>query len=355
MLPVHNETVIAMTIAILIRMTRPPESGEMWLPRNECRAGRLTTHRLVVGSLKNLRYQLPVFEGFRAHDPREGVVEDVVVLSIVVSPFQFVDVAIHVLDAHLVERAGERTLEQRPHALDAVRVNVAHDPFLFGVVHGFMAGVAVLDADIRPQLISVYGLGIVLHVAPDEVVERVFPDVGDALDSHLAAALDGPGDPLLVALVAVALALRLAAYERFIHFHHAQKRRAGKRLVSHGLAYAVAQIPRRAVGDAQGALHLVGGDALLGFAHEVDRQKPLAKRQVGIVHDRATRHGKLVFAALAFPAILVLQFEHVHIAAPRAAHTGGPANVAQHRAAFFVIAEPVYQGNEVHHGSKASG
>ena len=238
-----------------------------------------------------LRHQFLILKRLRVHYPVERIPEDVRVVAVVIAPLQFLDIAIHVLDAHLVESAHEGALEEAPDAFDAVRVNVADDPFFFGVVHGFMARVVVGDPDIGLEFVRVDGLGLILHVALDEVVERPTLDIGDAFDANLAAALDGARDPRLVAL-----APHLAAYERFIDLDHAEERRAFKGFVAHRLADAVAEIPRRFVGNAKRPLHLVGGDALLGFAHEVDGNKPLAQGKVGIVHDRPCGNAELIAA-----------------------------------------------------------
>ena len=71
-----------------------------------------------------------------------------VVLAVAVPPLQLFEVAVKVLLAHLAERADDAPLEQRPHALDAVRVNSAVNPLLDAVVHGLMAGVVVGDAEV---------------------------------------------------------------------------------------------------------------------------------------------------------------------------------------------------------------
>ena len=61
--------------------------------------------------------------------------------------------------ADLMKRSDNGPLEQRPHALDPVGVNVADNPFLFGVVDGFMAGVMILDSKVRLQFVGVDGFG----------------------------------------------------------------------------------------------------------------------------------------------------------------------------------------------------
>ena len=242
------------------------------------------------------RHQFAVFERFRAHDPRQCIPENMRVIAVVVSPFQFLEIFVHVLDAHLVERAHERTLEEAPDAFDAVCMNVSHDPFILGMSHGFMARIMVGDADIRPQFIRVNGFGFVFYVALDKIMERSALDIGNALDADFASALDGSRNPRLVALVGMALALHLATYKRFVDFYDSKERGAFKRLVSHRLPDSVAKIPSCFVGNAKRPLHLVGGNALFRFAHEVDSDKPLAQREVGIVHDGSSRNAELIAA-----------------------------------------------------------
>ena len=301
----------------------------------------------------NLRHQLPVCEVSRIDDALERVDENIGIVAVVESPLELLKIAIHVLDAHLVECPREGTLEQAPHALHAVRVNVAHDPHFLGMVHRFMARIAVLDSDIGLQLIRVDGLGFILYGAADEIVERATLDVRDALDANLAAALDGSRNPRLVALVGAALALLLAAYQCLIDLHDTQKRGAFKRLVSHRFTNAVAEIPCRSVGDPERSLHLASGNAFLGFAHQVDRDEPFAQGQVGIVHDGSAHHRELVSARAAFPAVVLRQLQNIQIAATGATHTRRPSDFFKCLAAFIVIREFLNQGHKVH-DSKAS-
>ena len=200
------------------------------------------------------------------------------------------------LRAHLVKRPYDGTLEQGPDALDAIGVHVSNNPLLFGMPDGFMAGVMVLDSEIGFQLVGVDGLRFVLDGAPDKVMKRLASDVGDALDADVSPPLDGSGDPGLVSLVGAALVLRPASHKRFVHFHDAEQRRPLKRIVAHSLPDSVAEIPGRPVGDAERSLKLKRGDAFFGFAHQVDRQEPFAKRQMRIMHDGAGRNAELVLA-----------------------------------------------------------
>lgn len=56
-----------------------------------------------------LRHQLPISKMLSVHDPSQRIAENVGIVAVVESPFEFLDVAIHVLDAHLVEYVHRET------------------------------------------------------------------------------------------------------------------------------------------------------------------------------------------------------------------------------------------------------
>ena len=95
--------------------------------------------------------------------------EDMRIVSIIVSPLQFLQVAVQMLDANLMERTNDGSLEQAPHALDPVGVNVTDNPLLGGVADGLMSGIRIPDPDIGFEFICVDGLGLILDVPLDEV------------------------------------------------------------------------------------------------------------------------------------------------------------------------------------------
>ena len=286
-------------------------------------------------------------------DPLHGVMEDLRVVPVVETPFQFFEVAVQMLDADLVERSDNRTLEQRPYALDPVGVNVPDHPLFGGVADGFMSCIGVSDPDVGLQLVSVNCLGLVLDVAPDEVMEGMAPDVGDALDPDLpGVALDGSAHPGLAFLASRSDIAFLPADQSFVHFNDTEQGGSNKGIVAHGLSDAVAQIPGGVFGaDTQGGLKLPGGDAFLGDAHEVDGGKPLAKRQVGVVHDGPGDHGKVVFAPLAIPLAAVLDPSDVHISAPGTGDPAGPAQLLQVSSARIIRFETIQKGDKVHGSS----
>ncbi len=152
---------------------------------------KLKVLSLHLNKMNFLRHQLPISKMLSVHDPSQRIAENVGIVAVVESPFEFLDVAIHVLDAHLVEYVHERPLEQAPYAFYAVCVNISHNPFFLGMSHSLMARIMVGYADIRPQFIRVYSLGFVFHGTLDEVMESAAFDVRDTLDANLTFALDG--------------------------------------------------------------------------------------------------------------------------------------------------------------------
>ena len=58
--------------------------------------------------------QRPVLHRVGTHDAPERVTEDVGVVAVVEPALQFLQIAVHVLDAHLVERSDDAALEQAP-------------------------------------------------------------------------------------------------------------------------------------------------------------------------------------------------------------------------------------------------
>ena len=149
----------------------------------------------------------------------QGINEDVVVVAVVVSPFQLFQVAVDMLDGDLMERAHQGTLEQCPHALDGISVHVAHDPLIDGVVDALML---VSQSQVRCQFVGVDGVRFVADDCADECVERGAPDVGELLQADRALSLDSASNPDLVAAIAAPRSALLAAYQRFVHFDHAQ-------------------------------------------------------------------------------------------------------------------------------------
>ena len=127
-----------------------------------------------------VRDQVAVGERVGAHDPPQGVLKMCGLFQIVEPPFEFFQVAIHMLRAHLVETRHDRPLEQAPHALAAVGMHVPDDPLLLGVVDPSRGGCRRPAMPGRTSARRCRRFGFVLHGWVDEGVQGVLPNVGNA-------------------------------------------------------------------------------------------------------------------------------------------------------------------------------
>ena len=256
-------------------------------------------------------YQLPVGERRRFQDALQRVPEHVRVVAVVEPPLHLFQVAIQVLGADLVEGPDNGALEQRPDALDTIGVNIADHPFVCGVVHCFVARVAVGDAQLGLQLVCVNGFGVVAQVFLDESVQRLAFYIGNPGQADLPAPLESPGHPCLAFAASGPHVFLLTSNQGFVNFDNSEQRRTIQRIVAHRFPDAVAQIPCRLVRtDPERALHLAGRDSLSGFEPEIDSDEPLAKRQVRIVHDGSGSRAELVLASEAGPLVALGNLAH---------------------------------------------
>ena len=290
-------------------------------------------------------HQRLVSQRSSVHDPFQGISEDMRVFPVVESPLQFLKVAVQVLPAHLVEGADNGPLEQAPHALDPVGVDLTDNPLFGRMAHSPVYGVLILDPDVGLQFIGVNRFSLILNGSMDEIVQGVTLDIRNALYSNLTAIpLDGPGDPSLVAFGA-------ATYQCFVYFNDAKERGAGEGIVAHRLSDTVAQIPGSLVGDSQGPVKLISTHTLFRLAHEVGGCEPLPQGQVGVVHHCARGDGEMVATPLAVPLPTPLDSSHCSIAAPDAGHAIRPAQTFQMLAAFVIIIETIKQREDIHESS----
>jgi hypothetical protein len=125
------------------------------------------------------------------------------------------------------------------------------------------------------------------------VIERHRPNV--------TAALNEAEDDML-RLLAAGTALRLAGicqrcFVSFDGFSNATKLANGPR--RHCKTNAVPKVPSGFHAAAEHALKLAGADALLAGAQQMDRLKPVAQRQMGVLENRALADSEFLAASVA--------------------------------------------------------
>lgn len=268
---------------------RPDFDGRKWVGSEQFRFKQGMAIKCL--SLGN---QFRVGQGFCHQEFAERVAEHIRVLSVVVSELQLIKVSVKVLRANLMVATDDGPLEKRPDVLYGVRMHIAPGVLALTMVDPLMLRILVSDPTVGGPLVGVDGLGVAASVRPNEAVQRLPIRTSDNLQADVPAPLHGTHYDGLVAPVASALAVHLAAHERLVHFHYALQE-LGVNLVESG-AYAMAQIPRGLVRYADGALELVGADALFGLYNEVDGKKPLPQRKVRVVKDGASGNGELIAA-----------------------------------------------------------
>jgi len=71
-----------------------------------------------------LVHQLPILQWTNRHQLPKSVPEYERVVPVVEPELELIEIAVKVLTRHLVERTGDTAIEERPCALDGVRVTV---------------------------------------------------------------------------------------------------------------------------------------------------------------------------------------------------------------------------------------
>ena len=90
------------------------------------------------------------------------------------------------LDRDFVKRADDGPLEQRPNVLDAVGVDESADPFLCGVIDGFVPGILIAKPIVGRPVVGVNRFGFVCDVLPNPAMERATVAGMNDLQANLA-------------------------------------------------------------------------------------------------------------------------------------------------------------------------
>jgi len=214
------------------------------------------------------------------------------IVTVVIPPFEFVQIGIEMLHRQLMIRADNRPLEKAPNAFNGVSVDFAMHPLLDAVIDRLVPGVGILNTLISGPIVGVDGLCIVGDVLMDKPVEGSPVNAMYDFEDYLALSLDSTDHCGLVTFVATAMPSCLAANPRLVDLYDAFEREGVG--VSHSGTYAMAEIPRRLVGDAQDSLKLLSAHTLLGFHHEQYSHEPLTEREFGIMENGSSKNGELV-------------------------------------------------------------
>ena len=190
-----------------------------------------------------------------------------------------------------MKRTNYATLEQGPHTLDGVRVNVAACIFLLGMVDRLVPGVLVPNIVVPTPLVGVDRFGIGRNGVVNELVQNLLAGRGDVLQANVATTLDCADYEGLILHVVPTATNRCATNPSLIDFDHARQQSVGS---FQGFTDAMRQVQGGLVSDVDGATELTRRDGFFTLDNEVDSDEPLSQRQVGIVHDRVGGDAELI-------------------------------------------------------------
>lgn len=212
-----------------------------------------------------------------------------------------------------MEAADNRPLEDRPEALNGLRVHRA-DNVLFGAVHDGLVRIFA-KALVGNLLIGREQTNFGRNRLANEALQIDSGEAGENASDYTTLALYGTDNDglkmradLLVIMTAFGLVFVAAfsADERFVYLNNAHQ--LAELFILQGRADAMADVPSRLVrAEAHVALDLQGADALLRAKHQVDDLEPVAEIDLGVFENRADKVREAISASLA--AIRALPFE----------------------------------------------
>jgi hypothetical protein len=257
--------------------------------------------------------------------------ENVGVVSVVISELEFGNIQRQIFAADFVEAAHDAALQERPKAIDGLRMDNA-----VNILPGAMAdGLVLLQIPITGMFISSNQADFLRDRFADEAVQSVSVGMFDDARYNIAFALCGTNDGFLAfaaspfgPLIPMAVPI-LAADVGLINLNNAHE--LAEVGIGKASADAVAHIVRGRVGaEAHNAVNLKGRNALLARQHQIDDLEPRFERNVCVFKDCADKHGKAISSF--FNALRALPMErpigdgmNVLITTTRTANTFWPA------------------------------
>ena len=224
--------------------------------------------------------------------PANNRIENIRVLAVVVAELKLRDVQRKIFRTNFVERADHAALEDRPEALNRVRVNGADDILLSFMMHGLTR--IFFQAAVHLMFVRRQQTDSVRHGLADKSFNArlvyVFKHAGD----DIALPLHGTDDRNFASARAAAFAVVafvpmpvviLAADPSLVNLDNAAQFRFR---LHHRRADFVGHIQRGFIGaETQLPLNLQRANALLAGRHQMHDLEPLAKRLVRVLKDRA--------------------------------------------------------------------
>lgn len=281
---------------------------------------------------------------------RQYGLKDILVVSVVESENELIQVCLQVFGADSVIHADDCPFEQAPEAFNAVGVDVSVHERLF-VTDSLVLRVGPSSGlEVSLVLIGAEQIGLTADHGIEEHSERVRGEIGYVHSFHPAISLLESDNDLLAVAWSLS-ALLLAANECVVGFNDPRELVIETAPWLHGLSDLHSHTPSGLVPHVDCALDLFGTDALLGLNHEPDGDKPLLKGRSGCMEDGSRRVGELMSATAALPELAGLDPVGVIGAALWALNTIGPTHLAKKLLALALCREAFLKFDEIHDSS----
>src|ERR1039458_6088939 len=251
-----------------------------------CKSDWETTVRFLRSS------KLLILKNLRFNEFQQRIAEQVRIVAIIKAERHFLKVGFQMLGTQPVPCPHDTSLKKRESRFNPVRGHVSVHVDALRVVDGLVFDSPLFSLSNRHRVGGEFLRHNHVHIIAD-----VFPDVLCQRSRCRILGMEEPQFPITLLdsdydlfgfLASVdALPSLLAAHVSLIDLHNAIQRFRIDLL--HRGAYPVTEIPRRLVRHAQSPLDLISAHALAGLAEQVDAEKPLPERKMGIVKDRASR------------------------------------------------------------------
>lgn len=234
-----------------------------------------------------------------------GVVLNAKLLAIAVAEIIFRQIAVKVPFAAKLVNADHAALENAEIALSGVDGvdgsgnSVAIRPFLAAVIHFAMSGKFLADLSVLSSLVG-HQVRRAGNVGADDRRKIVFLDALDMERSRATPPFNEGEDCVLVGVAATNGLTFLAADESLVRLDRSSgTAHRGQVARSHSLSDAMAEEPSGFHAARQRPLNLVGRNAFLAGAHQVDDLKPKMQREMGRLKYGSLPYGEWLAAFLA--------------------------------------------------------
>jgi hypothetical protein len=269
----------------------------------------------------------------------QGIQEQRAALPAIKPERHFVQIGGEMLCANAMPRSHDPALQERECGFYGIRVYFALHVNLATVIDsfvlclgnsGFLHREWVGTEIVRHDYINIFG-DILANVSGESSGFHI-PCVKE---SEIAATLPNADYDFFVSSAPTnASAFMLSPDIGFVHFDCAIKHRFVS--LTHSGPNAMAQVPSGFVADSDSALHLIRREAFAGFHEQEYRCEPSSQGQVGIVENRTSSDGEVIFALSTIELLVSLDPRYACAVASGTLDAIRPTQLNQNFPASFV-------------------